>query len=188
MKNKTTYILKADLEKALKDFQENDNSSVYFDFFEENKAESILKDFPFCEYYKIDEYGDFKPSLKGLTVEKNRLGFIKMLFEDIIQKYNIDKTKLLNNGGIVYANANDGTLFDYQVNNCLCEFMIYYDTQWGAIKISVCREKIYIYIYDYVDYFKPYETIKIQNPYDLQSWAYYMHNNFDKKGKWDTII
>lgn len=51
-------------------------------------------------------------------------------------------TDLLDdNGAIWYANGNDGTEFDWQVNRHTCEFMIYYKkSQLGFIKVYVSDE------------------------------------------------
>lgn len=44
------------------------------------------------------------------------------LLEELRNKYGICKEDLEKNGSIIYANGNDGTAFDWKVNDRLCEF------------------------------------------------------------------
>ena len=62
---------------------------------------------------------------------------------------NITDDMLDNNGAIYYANANDGTSFDWSCNNRLCEFFIYHKNGIGFIKALVYRDNtIVVYIYE----------------------------------------
>ena len=58
----------------------------------------------------------------------NILDELKSKINEIVDKYNV-RSKLLENGAIYYMNGNDGTDFDWQVNNHLCEFFTYYDNE-----------------------------------------------------------
>lgn len=57
---------------------------------------------------------------------------------------------LEENGKIYYMNGDDGTIFDWGLNERLCEFMMFYDdeTNLGAVKTLVCSDgKIITYLY-----------------------------------------
>ena len=46
---------------------------------------------------------------------------------------------------IFYMNGNDGTSFDFAVNNRLCEFMLFYkSTSLGFIKIFISTDDLYL--------------------------------------------
>ena len=65
------------------------------------------------------------------TLEK-----VNNIFEELIRKFKF--TNLDENGKVYYMNGNDGTEFDYYVNDRLCEFMCFYDkNKMGAIKINI---------------------------------------------------
>lgn len=62
----------------------------------------------------------------------------------------INLSDLEENGKIYYMNGDDGTLFDWELNERLCEFMSFYNdkTNLGAIKTLVCSDgKIITYLY-----------------------------------------
>ena len=57
---------------------------------------------------------------------------------------------LEENGKIYYMNGDDGTIFDWGLNERLCEFMMFYDdkTKLGAVKTLVFSDgKIITYLY-----------------------------------------
>ncbi len=57
---------------------------------------------------------------------------------------------LEENGKIYYMNGDDGTIFDWGLNERLCEFMMFYndETNLGAVKTLVCSDgKIITYLY-----------------------------------------
>lgn len=57
---------------------------------------------------------------------------------------------LEENGKIYYMNGNDGTLFDWNLNERLCEFMVFYndETNLGAIKTLIYSNgEIITYLY-----------------------------------------
>ena len=45
-----------------------------------------------------------------------------------------------SNGAIFYMNGNDTTAFDWNVNDRLCEFMIFHKNEMGFIKVCVNRD------------------------------------------------
>ena len=63
---------------------------------------------------------------------------IKNIFADIRQRYPQIKDKDLDkNGAIYYMNGNDGTDFDWNVNERCCEFYMYHENEIGFIKLCV---------------------------------------------------
>lgn len=62
----------------------------------------------------------------------------------------IKLSDLEENGKIYYMNGDDGTIFDWGLNERLCEFMVFYDdkTNLGAVKTLVYSNgKIITYLY-----------------------------------------
>ncbi len=69
-----------------------------------------------------------------------------------LQKFlpEIKLSDLEENGKIYYMNGDDGTIFDWELNERLCEFMMFYndETNLGAVKTLVCSNgKIITYLY-----------------------------------------
>lgn len=117
--------------------------------------------------------------------------FIKENFEMLIQKYNIDKTHLLENGAIYYMNGNDGTDFDYMCNDHACEFYIFWNSEYGAMKLYCAENKLVFYIYyDENDPFNHDKIIKEEIPYeyDLHELCEYLQGTFDDNGVYDQAI
>ena len=53
----------------------------------------------------------------------------------------ITDSMLLDNGTIFYMNANDGTGFDFSMNDRTCEFMSFYkSSNYGFFKVYVTRD------------------------------------------------
>lgn len=99
---------------------------------------------------------------------------------------------LYDNGAIYYQNGNDGTDFDWKVNDCLCEFMVFYKkSEMGFIKLRVNRNgNIDIYVYNESAYTpKHQETVKnLLYSGDAQDLAATMYIIADKKKLYDTDI
>ena len=53
---------------------------------------------------------------------------VRTEINEVIIRYGV-RSELLDNGAVFYMNGNDGTDFDWQVNNHLCEFFTYYDNE-----------------------------------------------------------
>lgn len=63
---------------------------------------------------------------------------IKNVFADIRQRYpHITDKDLDKNGAIYYMNGNDGTDFDWNVNDRCCEFYMYHENEIGFIKLYI---------------------------------------------------
>lgn len=95
---------------------------------------------------------------KELATAKRLLGLIeqtfaeyKLMFEKAHNNGKVIPNEALDsNGAIIYANGNDSTPFDWQMNDRLCEFMQYWkNTEMGFIKFCINRNgSANIYIYD----------------------------------------
>lgn len=59
--------------------------------------------------------------------------------EEAREKHGIPKSELEKNGAVIYANGNDGTEFDWECNERLCEF------GYGVQDGSVWAFKCYVY-------------------------------------------
>ncbi len=71
--------------------------------------------------------------------------------EKIKEIPDVKKEDLEENGKIYYMNGNDGTDFDWFVNDRLCEFMCFYDeNKQGAIKVNLMKSGI-LEIFLYTD-------------------------------------
>ena len=70
-------------------------------------------------------------------------------FKDIRKEYsNITDDMLDNNGAIYYMNGNDGTHFDWNCNDRLCEFVVFYKSEYGFIKVILDKDDVltgYVY-------------------------------------------
>ena len=81
--------------------------------------------------------------------------------EEAREKHNVPKEKLEKCGKVIYANGNDGTEFDWDVNERLCEFG--YGTEKGdcwAFKLLIDTSgDAAIYCYPNGE-MKPVETLK----------------------------
>lgn len=62
---------------------------------------------------------------------------------------NITDDMLDSEGAIYYMNGNDSTRFDWNLNDRLCEFMVFHKNEVGFIKANVNRDgTIDVYIYE----------------------------------------
>ena len=69
---------------------------------------------------------------------------ISNVIEDKIKELpDVKKEDLEENGKIYYMNGNDGTDFDWFVNDRLCEFMCFYEeNKQGAIKVNLMKSGV----------------------------------------------
>ena len=80
----------------------------------------------------------------------------KQIIESIFEKVysdcrcSVPEDQLLENGAIFYENGADGTEFDWQMNERLCEFMSYWrSSKMGFIKIFINNDgSAEYYVYD----------------------------------------
>ena len=88
-------------------------------------------------------------------------------------------------------NGNDGTDFDWDCNNRVCEFMKFYkSTEYGLIKVFVKRNgKIDGYLYKEEGKAQGIELKPIYiTENQAKKFMEYLMENYDKKGLWDSIV
>jgi len=109
--------------------------------------------------------------------------------EEIKVKY--PDTPLERGGDIEYANGNDGTDFDWGVNEHLCEFGCGYDDgRVWAFKVLIDTEgEAVCYCYPNGEP-KPVEIIKKQllTSSEMKAFYEYMLNTYDRKHHWDCFV
>lgn len=87
---------------------------------------------------------------------------------------------LCGNGAIYYMNGNDGTEFDWNVNDMCCEFYLFYkETEMGFIKVYVNKDNT-ISGYAYNDKGNG-EAIKIKRAGLIEGEAYYLASVLKKE-------
>lgn len=117
------------------------------------------------------------------------ISYIKYLFNQLIEKHNINRDDLYENGSIYYYNGNDGTDFDYNCNNMTCEFYILWKSEAGAIKCNQRGNKLVFFIYPKDNpYGGEYIEETFDSPFDLHELCEYLQGEFDDKGIYDEII
>lgn len=83
-------------------------------------------------------------------VKQQVLDYIKSNIRDRFPEIKDDM--LIENGTVFYMNGNDGTGFDFSMNDRTCEFMSFYkSTEYGFFKIFVTRSGLidgYAYLED----------------------------------------
>lgn len=102
---------------------------------------------------------------------------------------NITDDMLDTNGAIHYMNGNDGTPFDWNANDRLCEFYVYHKNEMGFIKAFVNRDNtIDVYIYEDGG-MKPTHTFT-EKMYDLKAkdFATIMDSIADREYLYDRPI
>lgn len=73
---------------------------------------------------------------------------VRSLIDDAINDYNISYSKLENDGEVFYMNGNDSTLFDYGMNDRLCEIGVFYkESGFYAVKVLVGKGQTVVYVY-----------------------------------------
>ena len=91
-------------------------------------------------------------------------------------------------GKIYYMNGNDGTDFDWNCNERVCEFMVFHENEMGYIKLMVFDDNE-VHVYVYADGgMHPSAEIKTwydKNPLEL---ANFLYRTFDKNDLWDVPI
>ena len=105
--------------------------------------------------------------------------------EGAISKYlpEVELKMLEENGKLYYMNDIDGTLFDWQMNERLCEFMSFYnESGMGAVKINVLADGI-VNVYLFKDNAKScfYSYQEFLNKDEVLELAVLMYNIADKK-------
>lgn len=84
------------------------------------------------------------------TAENVKQQVLNYIQENIRERFpEVTDNMLIDNGAIYYMNGNDGTDFDFGMNDRTCEFMSFYkSTDYGFFKVFVTRDgKITGYAY-----------------------------------------
>ena len=111
--------------------------------------------------------------------------------DEKIDDFKVDRKSLVDSGGIFYMNGNDGTMFDYEENDRLCEFEVFYSsTNYCFLKMFIgSNGEFLVYIYDEIEKNKYTEFRSFElNEEEVEELAYFMYDNFDKHRKWDQNI
>lgn len=112
--------------------------------------------------------------------------------EEGIKQYlpEVNKNELEENGKLYYMNDIDGTIFDWGMNERLCEFMSFYNNSGlGAIKINVLASgliNVYVYKNHAKSSFKNYQ--KKINPEEALELAVLMYNIADKNNLFGEAV
>jgi hypothetical protein len=114
------------------------------------------------------------------------------VIEDKIKELPVEREALEENGKIYYMNGNDGTDFDWFVNDRLCEFMCFYDeSKKGAIKVNLLKSGIIeVFLYkDMGDTLLNTSTMQIMNSEDdIFNLAVIMKKTADDTRTFDRAI
>lgn len=121
--------------------------------------------------------------------------FIESIFIYARKRYAKDVTnkQLYEDGAIYYMNGNDGTDFDYCLNGRICEFYMFYESENGFIKVTVCNDNIVRgYIYNDNEMF-PREKFEFDMKehaieFEVEDFAKLMYTIADQENKWDEEI
>ena len=103
---------------------------------------------------------------------------------------NVTNDMLDSDGAIYYMNGNDGTDFDWNANDRLCEFMVFGKDGMGFIKVFVKKNDVMSgYIYEDCG-MHPTHTLDAEelNEGEARELACQMFQITDRKGIWDAKI
>lgn len=114
---------------------------------------------------------------------------IKETIDMIIEKEGIDRSRLKDDGAIYYMNGNDGTEFDYCVNDRTCEFYVFWKNGNGAIKLFLKTDKAVVYVYPEENPFGgDYKKYEFVSPISIYELCCYLQGTFDDKDIYDKEI
>lgn len=119
---------------------------------------------------------------------------IKKIIDYINEKidtFKVDRKSLIDFGGIFYMNGNDGTMFDFEENNRLCEFEVFYcSTNYCFLKMFIHKDgEVFTYVYDEIEKNKYIEFKSFEfDEKEVEELAYFMNDKFDNYEKWDENI
>ena len=91
-------------------------------------------------------------------------------------------------GKIYNMNGNDGTDFDWDMNDRTCEFMVFNEKEMGYISITVNRDStMNIYVYPDGAWLPIYEFERTYKG-DVNKLKNWLYRTFDMNGLWDESI
>lgn len=105
---------------------------------------------------------------------------------------NINKSDLEKNGKVYYMNGQNGTLFDYNMNEKLSDFMCFYkDGTCGIIKLRINKDgSSHIYLYKYGEKI-PFIDKELHNQFnkdEIFNLAIILNKVMDENGIFDESI
>ena len=107
---------------------------------------------------------------------------------EVMGIHGIKLQDLDEDGAVYYANGNDGTEFDWDVNNRLCEFMVYHKNGMGCIKANVGKNnRMTIFAYPHGE-LEPTKTYEYVLGYNAEGLKDVMLQEADNKGKWNKKL
>ena len=108
------------------------------------------------------------------------------IINEIRQEYPIIGNEL--DGKIYYMNGNDGTDFDWNCNERVCEFMVFHENEMGYIKLMVYNDNE-INVYVYADGgMHPTHELKKRYIGDTLELANFLYRTFDMNDVYDAPI
>lgn len=118
---------------------------------------------------------------------------IKIIHSEInINLPNVNLSDLEENGKVYYMNGQNGTLFDYNMNEKLSDFMCFYkDGTCGIIKLRINKDgSSHIYLYNYGEKvpFKDEDLLDQFNKDEIFNLAIILNKVMDEKGIFDKCI
>lgn len=126
------------------------------------------------------------------TAERVKQQVLNYIRENIRDRFpEITDDMLLENGVVYYMNGNDGTCFDFEMNDRTCEFMSFYkSSNYGFFKIFVTRDGL-IDGYAYLE--EGYgESIRLEPEHvgekEAKEFARALQKYADNLKKWDCNI
>ena len=92
-------------------------------------------------------------------------------------------------GKIYYMNGNDGTDFDWHMNDMLCEFMMFHTNEMGYIKMSIkSDDSVKVYIYPEGEMIPSAERKYVFPDGSAKELAIAMYELCDAENIWDVDI
>jgi len=126
------------------------------------------------------------------TIKNNQLQKVIDFLEYQRERFDIPKEKLEKNGQIIYANGNDGTDFDWEANNRLCEFG--YGVEDGSVwafKLLVNKDgSAEVYCYPNGE-MSPIDTVKddrFMSKLEVEELKDFMYDVADASMNWDMTL
>lgn len=126
-----------------------------------------------------------------MTTARQVINEVIRYFDDIRKQYpDITNDMLDTNGAIHYMNGNDGTDFDWDVNDRLCEFYVFHKNEYGFIKVLVSKNgemSAYVYLDNGFA-----SAIEVEPRYlyadDVEDLCKVLYRNADCESIWDEPI
>ncbi len=123
------------------------------------------------------------------------LNAIRRMINENLSKYlsDVAKENLEENGAIYYMNGNNGTEFDWYVNEKISDFFVFYNDEnnLGAVKLTLCRNgDVFVYIYNENgnNLLKEIRTHWEVSEDDIFKFAVLLRNAMDDNKIWDANI